>query len=303
MDRDRRLELAREIAAQVQEHYGDRVLALGVYGSVARGTDGPYSDVEIHCVVRGSGVDICHEWSAGPWKAEVDVYSEDVVLEWASEVDVDWSLTHGACVAVLPLYDPTDFFSRLREAALSHPDQVFERAIVDVIVGELYERMGKIRNARAEGNGVCLPYLAADLAKHGALLLGLAHRHLYTTSTHLFEESLALPERPGGYDALCRMVMAGELTDPVRIAEAADAFWLGIERWAQERGVQIEEDLGELLRRGSSPPPQSPPLGGGGGLSPIRTERPDLEVKRRTKGERSVGSGVQRFSGPRHLDH
>jgi len=106
IDRTRRLELAREIAAQIRQHYGDHLLALGVYGSLARGTDGPYSDIEMHCVVRGSGVDKCHEWSAGPWKAEVNVYSEDVVLQWASTVDGDWSLTHGACVKVVAMVDP-----------------------------------------------------------------------------------------------------------------------------------------------------------------------------------------------------
>jgi len=160
MDRTRRLELAREIAAQIQRHYGDQVLAIGVYGSVARGTDGPYSDVEMHCVLRGSGVDKCHEWSVGPWKAEVDVYSEDVILGWASEVDVDWSVTHGACTNVLPLYDPSGFFSRLRDVTFSRPDQVFQRVILDVIVGEIYERIGKIRNARAKKNDACMPYLA-----------------------------------------------------------------------------------------------------------------------------------------------
>lgn len=255
MDRARRLDLAREIAAQIRQHYGDYILALGVYGSVARGTDGPYSDIEMHCVVRGSGVDICHEWSAGPWKAEVDVYSEDVVLGWASEVDVDWALTHGACVEVLPIYDPTGFFSRLRDTALfSQPDQVFQETIHDVIIGELCERIGKIRNARAENNAACLPYLAVELAKFGALLLGLVHRHLYTTSTRLFEQSLTLPGRPDGYDALCWMVMAGELTDPARIADAADAFWAGVETWAQKRGIHIEGELETLLKREAGKP-------------------------------------------------
>jgi kanamycin nucleotidyltransferase len=248
MDRSRRLELAREIAARVQHHYGDAVVAVGVYGSLARGTDGPYSDIEMHCVVRGQGVDICHEWSAGPWKAEVDVYSEDVVLAWASELDVDWPVTHGACTNVWALYDPSGFFSRLRDAALSHPDEVFQQVILDVIVGEIYERMGKVRNARATNNEACLPYLAVDLAKCGACLLGLAHRHLYTTSTCMFEESLALPGRPDGYDRLCRMVMAGELADAARIAGACDAFWLGVERWADERGIQIKHDLERLLK-------------------------------------------------------
>jgi len=251
MERSRRLELAREIAAQVQRHYGDDVLAVGVYGSVARGTDGPYSDIEIHCVLRGTGLDVCHEWSAGPWKAEVDVYSEDVILEWASEVDVDWSLTHGACTNVLPLYDPTDFFSRLREAALSQPDHVFQRVILDVIVGELYERIGKIRNARAEENDACMSYLAVDLAKCGACLLGLDNRHLYTVSTRLFEESLALPGRPDGYDSLCRMVMSGDLADAARVADAANDFWSGVERWAQERGIQTEQRLEALLKGAS----------------------------------------------------
>jgi kanamycin nucleotidyltransferase len=246
MDRSRRRDLARHIVNQIQDRYRDDVLAIGVYGSLARGTDGPYSDIEIHCVVRGSGVDVCHEWSAGAWKAEVDVYSEDVVLQWASELDVDWPVTHGACTNVWALYDPTGFFSRLRDAALSHPDEVFQQVIRDVIVGEIYERIGKVRNARA-ANDACMPYLAVELAKCGACLLGLAHRHLYTTSTRMFEESLALSGRPEGYDILCRMVMAGELADAARIADAADAFWSGVERWAGGRGIQIEQNLERLL--------------------------------------------------------
>jgi kanamycin nucleotidyltransferase len=147
------------------------------------------------------------------------------------------------------LYDPTGFFPRLRDAALSHPDPAFEEAIRDVIVGEIYERIGKVRNARAEKNDACMPYLGVELARCGACLVGLDHRHLYTRSTRMFEESFELSGRPEGYDDLCRMVMAGDLADPARIADAADAFWSGVERWARERGVQIEHELEMLLKR------------------------------------------------------
>ena len=143
----------------------------------------------------------------------------------------------------------TGFFSRLRDAALSHPDEVFQRVIRDVIVGRYTSAIGKVRNARAANDHACLPFLAVELAKCGACLLGLAHRHLYTTSTRMFEESLELPGRPEGYDTLCRMVMAGDLADPAQIADAADAFWSGVERWAQERGIQIEHELEMLLKR------------------------------------------------------
>jgi kanamycin nucleotidyltransferase len=249
MERERRLELAYRIAERVQRHYRERALAVGIYGSLARGSDGPYSDIEMHCVLRGSDIERWLEWSAGPWKAEVDVYSADVVLRWAAEVDVDWSITHGAYTRVLPVHDPTGFFPRLRETVLAQPDHAFKRAICDVIVGELYERIGKLRNARAMGNDACLPYLAVDLTRVGACLLGLAHRHLYNSSSQLFQESLTLPDRPGGYDGLCRMVMSGELADPTRIAQTSETFWRGIETWAEAHDLRIEQELDALLER------------------------------------------------------
>jgi kanamycin nucleotidyltransferase len=137
----------------------------------------------------------------------------------------------------------------LREVALSQPDGAFKRAICDVVVGEVYERIGKIRNARVAGNDACLPYLAVDLTRVGACLLGLAHRHLYGSSSHLFQESLMLPDRPDGYDELCRLAMSGKLTDAARIAETSDTFWLGIESWAQQHDLRIERELDTLLGR------------------------------------------------------
>jgi kanamycin nucleotidyltransferase len=247
IERTRRLQLAYKIAERVQRHYGETVLAIGLYGSLARGSDGPYSDIEMHCVVQGAGVDERLEWSTGAWKAEVDVYSEDVLLAWATEVDADWPLAHGACTDVLAVYDPTGFLPHLRDAALSYDDERFDQSIRDVIVGELYEWFGKMRNARAAGNEACLPYLAVELAKMGMCLIGLANRHLYTTSTRAFEESLEQPGRPEGYDRLCQMVMSGDLADPQRVVDAAGKLWSGVEMWASERGIVIEEEL-EALR-------------------------------------------------------
>jgi kanamycin nucleotidyltransferase len=249
MERSRRLELAHDIAARVQRHYGETLVAIGAYGSLARGTDGPYSDIEMHCVVRGTGVDKALEWSAGPWKAEVDVYSEDVLLAWATEIEGDWPLTHGAFVDVLPIYDPGGYFSRLRDVTLSRDEDAFERVIRDLVVGELYELTGKVRNARVAGNVACVPYLAVELAKMGMCLIGLANRHLYTTTTTAFEESLALPGQPEGYDRLCQMVMSGGLADAQQVVDAAEALWSGVERWAGERGIVLEEELDAVLAR------------------------------------------------------
>jgi kanamycin nucleotidyltransferase len=235
------MELAREIAGRVQTLHRDNILAIGVYGSTASGTDGPYSDIEMICVLRSTGQEYSFEWSHGPWKAEVDFYSQDALLRQAAKVDGDWPLTHSSYYNVLALYDPDDFFPKLREHVSSQPHESFIKAIRGVIVGELYEWVGKLRNARHSGHRAYLPELALNMVRYGAFLIGLANRYFYSTGARVVEESLLLHGRPPGYDDLCQMAMRGDLGDPDRIAQVCEAFWAGVEKWAAERGIRIDE--------------------------------------------------------------
>lgn len=241
MARKERLTLARTIADRARALRGDDVLAVGLYGSLARGTDGPYSDIEILCVLRTTGEGYTREWVAGPWKAEVDFYGQDVLLEKAAGVDERWPLTHGAYVHVRALHDPDRFFPKLRGVVLNQPKEKFLAAMRELIVGDLYELVGKLRNARHFGHTAGLPMLVVHMALYGAFLVGLDNRHCYTSGTRAFEESLRLPGRPGGYDALCRLVMGGKLNNPEHVVGACEAFWSGVERWALTRGLTIEE--------------------------------------------------------------
>lgn len=89
-------------------------------------------------------VDFSYEWSAGPWKAEVNVCSADVLLNTASTVEGDWPLTHGPFFSQLCLYDPEGFFPKLKEAAESPTKEDFRIAIQEVLIGEMYEFVGKL---------------------------------------------------------------------------------------------------------------------------------------------------------------
>jgi len=239
--RPQRRAKAQEIAAYFHQRYGEKVLALGVYGSVARGDDGPYSDIEMHCVLREPGVDESYEWSAGDWKAEVDVISQELLLQQATQLDVDWPITHGAYTHVWVLYDPESFFTKLAQAANSRSKAVFQSIICDVIIGEIYELIGKIRNCFVSQEFSSLPYFTVHLARHAACLVALARRHIYTSSAGLFRESLSLPDLPAGYVALIEAVMQGNLSNPQAILSMADAFWEGIELWAEQRNLIITE--------------------------------------------------------------
>lgn len=245
-----RLALAHQIAAQLQTHFGEHLLALGVYGSLARGTDGPFSDIEMWCVLRGEGVDDAYEWTTGPWKAEVDVRSLDTIQKEASELDGGWAMTHGSFAHVLPLYDPEGLFPALAARVFAHADAEFEQIIHAVIVGEIYEIVGKIRNlsvAYPAQFPPSLPLYIVSLAQYGAWLVGLANRRLYTTTSVMFAESLACADYPTGYEQLCEGVMSGRLSEPERLYEVVENYWEGVERWAQKRGLEINQTLEQLL--------------------------------------------------------
>lgn len=250
MTHTERIALAHQIAAQLQTRFGDDLLALGLYGSLARGTDGPYSDIEMWCVLRGETIDYAYEWTTGPWKAEVDVRSRDTIHHEAAELDGDWAMTHGSFVHVLPLYDPEAIFPVLAQDVFTHSETAFEAVIHALIVGEIYEITGKIRNLSvAFPNGLppMLPSYTVSLARYGAWLLGLANRRLYTTTAVMFSESLRFPDCPAGYEELCQAVMSGQLSEPESLYRIAEKFWEGVEGWARVRGMEINQTLDGLL--------------------------------------------------------
>lgn len=245
---ERRRQNVQEIAQALQAHYQDRLMALGVYGSLARQVDGPFSDIEMHCILHGEGIDQSFEWSAGPWKAEVDVYSPEVILAQAAEVDGDWSMTHGAFVHVWPLFDPQAFFPRLRETVLSQPEEVFRFRMKEVIVGDLYELVGKVRNTWVAQAFSSLPEYTTHLARGTAGLIGLAQRYLFFSYATLFEEALALPDSPKGFSNLCQRVMSGRLSSSQAIVNEVNTLWDGIEHWAMAKHLTLTDQLEDLLQ-------------------------------------------------------
>jgi len=241
ISRSERLETCREIAGRLHEVYGDKIKAIGVYGSISRGTDGPYSDIEMFCVLRESSepIDFAYEWSAGPWKAEVDICSAEILLKKAATVDGNWPLTHGPYFSTLRLYDPEDFFSTLRKAAESPSRSDFSRAIREVLVGEMYEFVGKLRNVNLNGPVTYLPYLAVQFAHYGAMLVGLHNQKFFSTGAMVLPEALEMPNRPNGFDSVAKLVMFGKLTDPEEIVSSCEKFWNGLVALADEHNYVL----------------------------------------------------------------
>ena len=231
-----RMALAEHIRNRAMQMRDD-VIAVAIYGSVARGDDGPYSDLEMMVVLESEGVDYSHEWTAGPWKAEVNFLGRAVALAAAAELDGDWAMTKGQFAFALPLHDPQDLFSEYRRRVFAHTHDDMQECIRDLIVGEGYELVGKWRNMQVTNDYSFLPTCATKLAQFGAWSLGLAQGKLYSTSARMLHESLQLSNRPSGYDALCQSIMHGALHPPSTMMAVCEDFWRDWVMWAE--GLEI----------------------------------------------------------------
>ena len=240
--RKQRWALVRELAERACAQHGDDLLAVGVYGSLARQTDGPFSDTEMMCVLRGEGIDYSAEWTTGPWKAEVNFFSADVVRAGAAELEEGWSLTQGAFAFMHPLYDPAQFFASLPPLVFGHTEAEFKSMMKLHIVGDVYEVVGKLRNAQHSGNTAFMPRLAFMLAGYGANLIGLLNRRLYTSAATMLDEALALPNVPEGYEHLCQLVQHGELSNPNQTCQTCEALWQGLLDWSEHNGLALVTD-------------------------------------------------------------
>jgi kanamycin nucleotidyltransferase len=191
------------------------------------------------CVLRTLERRMVIEWSAGPWKAEVDLHSEEDLLRKAQLVDGRWPLTHGAFRHILPLYDPEGVFSRVCEATHAPSDEAYRAAIEDVLVGDLYEHLGKIRNDVARGWTGMLAFWVMDMVKDITFAIALSQRHCFTSGTRMLEEALDLPDQPAGFAPLARLVMTCRLHDTPAVLAACEALWSGIAAWAAAHGFSI----------------------------------------------------------------
>jgi kanamycin nucleotidyltransferase len=238
-DHGDRLALAHEVGERARQRFA--ALAVGVYGSLARGEDGPYSDIEMLCVVAGER-DETFEWVHAGWKVEVNVRGRDYLAREAANVSDSWSVTHASYLGVLPLHDPGGVFPELAAIVRGIPQPAFDRAIERLIVGELWEAIGKLRNARAR-NQPAPPGFLYYILRIGYSIIGLANRHTYPAATTAWSDALALPDRMAGYDALARMASAGEIGDAARVFEMCEELWAGIATWAVARRLDIEAPM------------------------------------------------------------
>jgi kanamycin nucleotidyltransferase len=241
--REKKFEMIEILKDRLLQLHGDKIVAIGVYGSIAFEKEGPYSDIEMH-IVSEDGYEVeGHEFIYGKFKIELDTSEKSELLKRAAHVDDNWPIKAGSFAHIREVHDPTGFFEEVKKLPLAVSDTSIREMMREFMIWEPYETMGKMRNNFHNGNLDYIPVGARDLAWQTAKLIGLANRKYYTTRSRTFEESLHMESKPEGYEALARKVMSGDKSDRTAIYELCEDLWTGLNTWFEELGIEyrVEE--------------------------------------------------------------
>jgi kanamycin nucleotidyltransferase len=239
IDSNERRAVVEQIVSRLDSTFGDLVIAIGLYGSTARDAARDFSDIEMFCVLRNPGYDRRLEWVFGKGKAEIELFGEDVIRQRSAQLDEVWPVTHALFANPKRIKGEPAFFAELRRLVYDHAEAQFHDVIREIIVAELYEGLGKVRNSMLDRTYASLPSVTMRIAIMAELMVGLAHKQIYTAAALATAESMNLKPRPASHDELCTMVSRGELSNPNRISDVVERYWKSVVDWAAAEHIEL----------------------------------------------------------------
>ncbi|GHO47938.1 kanamycin nucleotidyltransferase C-terminal domain-containing protein [Ktedonospora formicarum] len=192
--REARLQLAQKIVEKLKERYENDLLAVAVFGSVARGEDKDFSDLDMIAVVQqGQGVADDFNAIVDGLKYAVDIFSQDIVLGKMTTVHMRWPFLAGKFVTAVPLYDKQGIFASYKGIFQKFIQNDFAPYVRQVFVEEIFEECNKFINTTDTGDRGRVHYNAYHLFTKLAIFLGIVNKTYFTSAVALPEQALKLP--------------------------------------------------------------------------------------------------------------
>ncbi len=224
--------LSRRIARELRHQEGRNLVAVGVFGSVARGEDRGFSDIDLLVVVRKKRARLRHHMREGTLVTVLQETPADARREvlgsgpWLNDSMAGWR-------SMRALYDPTRLIAKLRHHARNPPAAQFRESAKNALL-EAYEDYGKLRNAiaagdREEAREMALWFTSAAMG----FTLDL-EGHVLSTGRRAFIEV----GRHGALGRAIRRLRYGRLSLR-EIERLSDWMWAEVLRRARRKGVEV----------------------------------------------------------------
>ncbi len=252
MNHKMRIEIAKRLKKKILRRYGDNVLGIAIYGSVAKNEDCRYSDLEMYVVTKRKLEERERRYVYRGMPVEISYIPEREMLRRARQVTPDWPLVTDFYRSYLVLYEKDAWFTKLQRAALSQNSEDFKESIKKSLIW-LNELIGKIKNAYFQGQAshysmksdptnFLFSWLTSFLGWESIMFLGLVNQRYYKSERYFFKTVFEFPLLPRDYRSLLEIVFQFSTTDREEIYQAALRLFEEMNRLGLEQGIAIEQD-------------------------------------------------------------
>jgi len=229
-----RLAIARELARDIRAKEGGNLVAVGVYGSAAQGTDRRFSDVDMLVIVRRKRGRLRPQMRGGTLVTFLQL-TPDEAREEVLGTRADLGEALGGWRSLRILDDPGRLLARLRRHAhRPSPERFREAARLGLL--ETYEDYGKLRNAVASGD-------RDEMREMAIWFTGAAHRVVFDLAREVLStgrRAFIELKRHGALGRDIRALRYGPHTSAETV-RLADRIWKGLLARARRQGIPLPE--------------------------------------------------------------
>ena len=236
---EERVELGGKIASQIIDSYKDAVLAICIYGSVAKKLDRPYSDLEIFCVVNDNLELTSKFYVYDGLLVEIDYFQESKFLGEAAKKGRDWHLGADQFRNRIVLFERDNWLKKLEKAVAENDRADFTQETQRATMA-MTESLAAVRNAHTKRDHRDLMTRAFYMAWDTARVVFLYNRKYVLTTSWFWKQLFECQEQPKRFRKLVDIVAGFEKSTSSELVDAAEELWRETMLMVQPRGISIE---------------------------------------------------------------
>jgi kanamycin nucleotidyltransferase len=235
---EERLQLANELCARFAARYSDQLLLGGIYGSTARNSDTPWSDLEMLFVVADDCPAQSSHFIFQMTAVEYQVYRKSQLETTLRTPSRQWPF-HMSMLDTLEVLhgDPTQTRTWL-EMGLSLPLEQFHRTLEDLLPGLMVEAFGRIHTFHERGNQYDVHLVIAEMLYEMRDALCLLNKRWVTHDYYRgLVETFTFPKIPENYQYLVPALYVVRRFD--EIVPLANRLMANFWRLMEREGIKV----------------------------------------------------------------
>ena len=236
---EERIEIGRKISSQILDSYKDAVLAICIYGSVAKRLDRPYSDLEIFCVVTDNLELTSKFYVYDGLLVEIDYFQESKFLGEAAKKGRDWHLGADQFRNRLVLFERDNWLRKLEKVVAGNDRMDFTQELQNATIG-MTESLAAILNAHLKSDQRDLRTRAFYMAWDTARVVFLYNRKFVLTTSWFWKQLFECQKQPKRFRKLVNVVAGFEKSTSSELVDAAEQLWRETMLMVQQHGISIE---------------------------------------------------------------